>query len=149
MIPTPPATARTVLDPATLESRFAKRLSARLSVGAGELPHDVSERLRVARERALEKARWATQSSARIAVSAGGSGDGQAVLRSGPGWGWRLASLLPVVALVVGLLLVQNQQDADQTLAAADIDTALLSDDLPPDAYSDAGFVEYLRGPGR
>jgi hypothetical protein len=147
--PTPQSLARTVWDASTLESRFAKRVSARLSQSAGEVPHDVSERLRVARERAMEHARRATQSPTRIASSAGVSVSGQAVLHGGPGWGWRLASLVPVVAMVAGLLLVQSQQDADQTLAAADIDAALLSDDLPPDAYSDAGFVEYLRNPVR
>lgn len=151
MTPTTPphSLARQVWDASTLESRFAKRVAARLSQGAGDVPHEVSERLRVARERALESARWATQSPARTAASVSSAGSGQAVLRGGPGWGWRLASLLPVAAMVAGLLLVQSQQDADQTLAAADIDAALLSDDLPPDAYSDAGFVEYLRGSAR
>jgi Protein of unknown function (DUF3619) len=147
--PTTQPLARSIRDVSVLESRFARRLSARLSQGTGEVPHDISERLRVARERASESARWATQSSTRVASSVGASGTGQAVLHGGAGWGWRLASLLPVVAMVAGLLLVQSQQDADQTLAAADIDAALLSDDLPPDAYSDAGFVEYLRGSGR
>jgi len=140
---------RTPWDASALEGRFAKRIAARLSQGSGDLPHDVTERLRVARERALEAGRWATQGQTRIAASVGSAGSGQAVLRGGPGWGWRLASLVPVVAMVAGLLLVQSQQDADQTHAAADIDAALLSDDLPPAAYSDAGFAEYLRGPGR
>jgi hypothetical protein len=30
---------------------------------------------------------------------------------------------------------------------AAEIDSALLADDLPPKAYSDAGFVEFLKTP--
>lgn len=141
--------ARSPWDASALEGRFAKRVAARLSQGSGDLPHDVTERLRVARERALEAGRWATQGQARIASSMAPVGAGSAVLRGGPGWGWRLASLVPVVAMVAGLLLVQSQQDADQTHAAADIDAALLSDDLPPAAYSDAGFAEYLRGPGR
>lgn len=141
--------ARTPWDASALEGRYAKRIAARLSQGSADLPHDVTERLRVARERALEAGRWATLGQTRIAASVGSAGSGQAVLRGGPGWGWRLASLVPVVAMVAGLLLVQSQQDADQTHAAADIDAALLSDDLPPAAYSDAGFAEYLRGPGR
>lgn len=140
---------RTVWDASTLESRFARRIAARLSQGTNDLPHDVTERLRVSRERALEAARWATLGQTRVAASIGPSGSGQAVLRGGSGWGWRLASLVPVVAMVAGLLLVQSQQDADQTHAAADIDAALLSDDLPPAAYSDAGFAEFLRGTGR
>lgn len=149
MTPTTYSIARTPWDASALEGRFAKRIAARLSQGTSDLPHDVTERLRVSRERALESARWATQGQTRVAASIGPSGSGQAVLRGGPGWGWRLASLVPVVAMVAGLLLVQSQQDADQTHAAADIDAALLSDDLPPAAYSDAGFAEFLRGPDR
>ena len=34
-----------------------------------------------------------------------------------------------------------------QVVAAAEIDAALLTDDLPPDAYSDPGFAEFLRSP--
>jgi Protein of unknown function (DUF3619) len=32
-----------------------------------------------------------------------------------------------------------------QVQAAADVDMALLSDDLPPAAYTDPGFEEFLR----
>ena len=31
----------------------------------------------------------------------------------------------------------------------AEIDTALLVDDLPPAAYSDPGFIQFLRQSGR
>ena len=63
-----------------------------------------------------------------------------------PGW-WRLAALLPVVALVVGMVTVQIQSDDEQAADAAEIDAALLSDDLPPAAYADPGFAEFLRQP--
>jgi Protein of unknown function (DUF3619) len=140
----PPAA---VWDASTVESRFARRVTAVLSQGSATVPHDIGERLRVSRERALEKARWATQAQVRTEASVGGGS--QAVLRGGPNWGWRLASLLPVVAVVAGLFLVQSQQTDDQTHAVADIDAALLSDDLPPTAYTDEGFVEFLRRPER
>jgi len=144
-----PLVRTTIWDASTLEMRFAKHVAARLSGAANELPHEVNERLRVSRERALERARWATQPSVKVATSVSAAGAGEAVLRGGSGWGWRLASLVPVLAMVAGLLLVQSQQESDQTVAAADIDAALLSDDLPPAAYSDAGFAEFIRGPGR
>ncbi|HQD16072.1 MAG TPA: DUF3619 family protein, partial [Ottowia sp.] len=41
----------------SLHNRFGLRVGARLSAGAEELPHDVSERLRAARERALAQRR--------------------------------------------------------------------------------------------
>lgn len=137
--------AAAVWDNSTIESRFARRVTAVLSQGAASVPHDIAERLRVSRERALEKARWAAKSQVRVETGLGGGS--QAVLRGGPGWGWRFASLVPVMAVVAGLLLVQSQQADDQTHAVADIDAALLSDDLPPAAYTDEGFVEFLRRP--
>ena len=33
--------------------------------------------------------------------------------------------------------------------ATADIDTAILTDELPPDAYADPGFEEFLRSDDR
>jgi hypothetical protein len=50
-----------------------------------------------------------------------------------------------LVALVGGLLLIDEWHDRAEIEAAADVDTALLGDVLPPDAYSDAGFVEFLK----
>ena len=57
----------------------------------------------------------------------------------------RLASLLPLLMLAIGLLLIQEHAQHEQIMAAAEIDSALLADDLPPDAYRDPGFLEYLR----
>jgi hypothetical protein len=46
--------------------------------------------------------------------------------------------------LVLGLALIQHSKFYQQIVAAAEIDTALLSDNLPPAAYSDPGFSEFL-----
>jgi hypothetical protein len=69
----------------------------------------------------------------------------------GPGMGkegglWaKLVSALPLLALVAGLLLMQQSQIHEQLVAAAEVDTALLSDNLPPAAFSDPGFAEFLQ----
>jgi hypothetical protein len=136
-------------DRETVENRYGHRAAALLTQATGPLPHDVSERLRVARARALESARWAQQPQAARARSATVDSGGSVALGGETGWGWRLASLVPAVALIVGLVFIQKQGDIDQIRAAADIDAALLADDLPPDAYTDAGFAEYLRGQER
>jgi hypothetical protein len=60
-------------------------------------------------------------------------------------WWLRLASALPLFALVAGLLLIQESNTRAQIRAAAEIDAALLADDLPPSAYSDPGFGEFLK----
>jgi hypothetical protein len=59
---------------------------------------------------------------------------------------WRiLISALPLLALVSGLMFIQNlQQDLAETDIAS-LDSALLLDELPPDAYTDPGFVQFLK----
>ncbi len=130
------------LDVQAIETRYALRVAARLTEQTHSLPHDVIERLRFARERALERAR---QVALRSAASVTGSAGGTLTLGGETGWWWRVASLAPVLALVAGLVLIQQQNDSEQTRLAADIDAALLADDLPPAAYTDAGFAEFLR----
>jgi hypothetical protein len=130
----------------TLQARFALRLAARLTERSQGLEADVGERLRFAREKALEKARASRAASASGPVGATAAG---ALLlgRAGSGWWMKLASVLPALALIAGLLLIQKSQTDEQISAAAEIDAALLADDLPPVAYSDAGFAEFLKTP--
>lgn len=127
--------------PASLEARLAARVAGALSLTAQALPHDVSERLRFAREKALAKAREANRP-----VVAGVSAQGAAVLAEGAGW-HRLAALVPLLLLVAGLVAIDRWLAHEQVLTAADIDAQILADDLPPAAFSDPGFVEFLRSP--
>jgi len=165
-----------------LQARFALRVTARLEEGGQGLPHDISERLRIAREQAVEVARLAHQAQqARLGVAAvaeaapavatvlagagpqggsvfGGWAEPEQGRRAGRGrrlddgplsWGWKMAAALPVLALVAGLWLVSAYHDQEKVEATADIDTAILTDDLPPDAYADPGFEEFLRNDDR
>ena len=141
-LPTPSGAGGRVTHDA-LEARFGRRLAARLTEGSEALPADISERLRFAREQALERARAASTVPAAVPASAAGPS-----LGGGPGFWWRLASVLPGIALVGGLVLIEMQHDDEVTRSAADIDAALLSDDLPPTAYTDPGFAEYLKASG-
>ena len=52
-----------------------------------------------------------------------------------------------VIALVAGLALIQNIMDDDRANELAEIDSALLVDDLPPSAYADPGFLQFLKNP--
>ena len=128
-----------------LQARFALRVTARLTERSQDLGPDVTERLRFAREQALERARAAR--GAQAAVTLGVTRSGAAILGGGSGWWLKLASVLPALALVAGLVLIQRWQDNTQVSVAAEVDAALLSDDLPPNAYSDAGFAEFLKTP--
>lgn len=126
-------------DPALLEGRLAARLAGALKQQAQTLPPGVDERLRFAREQALERARAAR------ATSVQGIGGGVAVLgRFGPWWP-RLGALLPVLVLALGGFLLLEQGQREDVAVAAEIDAALLADDLPPQAYADPGFVAFLK----
>ena len=123
---------------------WGRALAAQLDVASQDLGHDIGERLRVARQMAL-KTRPMPQRLLRhsLALQANGTLSGQ------PDEGlnlWRiLASALPLLALVSGLMFIQALQ---QDLAESDIaslDSALLLDELPPDAYTDPGFVQFLK----
>ena len=83
-----------------------------------------------------------------MAAAATGRAGGAAVLAGGPAsnpWWLRLGSLLPLAVLLAGLVLIDNQYTRAQIEAAVEVDAAILADDLPPEAYRDRGFVEYLR----
>lgn len=124
-----------------LESRYAARVAAALDERSDELGADIQERLRFAREQAVARAR-AQQTASSVAGRSGG-----AAVLGGGGWWVKLASALPLAALVVGLLLISEWHSSEQVSAAAEIDAALLADELPLRAYNDPGFVEFLKRP--
>ena len=139
----------TSVGPDSLEARFAVRIAARLNEQALSLPADIGERLRFAREQALARAgvaRATAVAQPQITVLSG-VGAASALLGGGGGWWVKIASVLPLLALVGGLLLIERLQTDAQISVAAEVDAALLADTLPPTAYSDAGFVEFLKTP--
>jgi len=133
-------------DLESLEARFAMRVTAQLSQSADAVSSDIGERLRFAREQALARAGLARQVTTAPALLGRNSG-GAAILGGGGGWWIKAGSVLPLLALVGGLLLIDHLQTNEQIAVAAEVDAALLSDTVPPSAYSDAGFVEFLKAP--
>jgi hypothetical protein len=125
-----------------MEARFARSVAVCLSERAEQVSPDVAERLRFAREKALEVARRGHAETVGVTAS------GAAIAGfSQSRWWLRFASVLPLVALVGGLALIQNLQTRTQISVAAEIDEALLGDDLPINAYRDPGFTEFLKSP--
>lgn len=130
-----------------LEARFGVRVAAMLGERLERTPPDITERLRVAREQALERARQARRqpqlavAGAPVVVGRGPS----AALADRPGWGLRFASVVPLLLLVAGFVAIDRLHERAQIQAAAEVDAELLADDLPPDAYTDPGFAEYLK----
>jgi len=121
------------------EARLGRAVAARLTDGTRELPHDIGERLRAARVQALARRKVLQPRAAAVAIDAGGA----ATL--GAGWWTRVASVLPLVVLVAGLVAIVSLQEESRVSELAEVDAALLTDDLPPSAYTDPGFTQFLR----
>ena len=134
-------------DAAGVEARFGLRMGTLLNERSADLPHDISERLRFAREQALERAALARQPLAVTAAPTAvvGRSGGAAVMGRHTPWLFRAATAIPLLALLVGLLVIDELHDRSAIRAAAEVDTALLVDDLPPAAYSDPGFLQFLK----
>ncbi|HMN75360.1 MAG TPA: DUF3619 family protein [Burkholderiaceae bacterium] len=137
-----------------LQSLYATRIAAHLSAESDRLAPDIGERLRFARQRAIDHARAmrAMRAPAQSAAAVHPAGSGTLAFgggpREAPRWWIGLISLLPLLALVAGLMLIQSQNTRRQIAAAVEVDTDLLLDELPPAAYSDPGFVEFLKHQG-
>lgn len=132
----------------TLQNRFGLRVAARLSAGTDALPHDIGERLRVAREQAVSRRKQPAavlRQRAALAASRNGNTATLSFGDDGLGFWGRLTSAALVLVMAAGLIAINVIQDDDRTMEVADLDAALLTDDLPPEAYADPGFLQYLK----
>lgn len=128
-----------------LQDRFAYKTASHLTAATAELPYEVAERLRAARMQALAKRKPHAPRTASVAMH---SGAGLLNLNehSEPLSVWaRIASVLPLLVLVVGLLAINSVQGDNRAREIAEVDAALLTDVLPPEAFADPGFVQFLK----
>ena len=134
---------RIPLEPSTDE--LGQFFSNQLSLATAQLPHDISERLRVARHMAMAQRQPVVQ--LRRAQNDQRNSQGTLTASGDEGLNlWSvLASSVPLLALVLGLVAIQWTQDDTIALEIAATDSALLTDELPPAAYADAGFAQFLK----
>jgi hypothetical protein len=126
-----------------LADQFGRAVARRLSAGTDEMSYEARERLRAARVRALAARKQ--EEVAPVTVGRGGA----ATLGFGErSWFNRIASVLPLVILAAGLVFLHTFQTERRASELAEVDAALLTDDLPPAAYADPGFVLYLKTGG-
>jgi hypothetical protein len=118
------------------EMQFGNRVRHILNQGL-DLEPEIAERLAAARERALARQRpepapalaWADNVVGRVG-----------------GWGGlALRVLLPLAMLLGGAAAIYTWQQNQRAAELEEIDTQLLSDDLPIDAYLDRGFQNWLK----
>lgn len=129
-----------ILNP-TEADQFGQSAAALLRQGSQSLPAGIKDRLYAARLKALsvkkpEKVR------VKQYVLAGTSGNWSSGSRSfwnNVGW------IAPLVVLVFGLIGIAQWQQDSRINDIAELDVALLTDDVPPDAYADSGFMSFLK----
>jgi len=113
-------------------NRVRQVLNQSLELNAGQ-----AERLHAARERAL---------AARRPEAVGALAWAGNVLGSFGGWGGlSLRLIAPLAALVVSVAALQTWQQNRVISDFEEIDSMLLTDDLPIDAYLDRGFQNWLK----
>ena len=118
------------------ESRFGNRIRHLLNRGLALDPAQ-RDRLRAARERALERQRAEPVPALRWADNVLGSLDG-----------WRGVSarvLVPLLVLALAVSGIYTWQEKRRVAELVEIDSQLLTDDLPIDAYLDRGFQNWLK----
>lgn len=119
------------------EELFARQVCRVLDRGTQSLDHEIAERLRAARERALQHQRVVVHQTALV-------GAGSTALLGDHEERHPLRTLLAMLALLVGVTLAYVWNGFNQATDNEAIDSALLADDLPPHAYLDKGFQAWL-----
>jgi len=125
----------------TQADQFGRASAALLTQGTQSLPADIKDRLHVARMKALS-VRKAEKVRIQKPVFAGAMGtysSGSNGLWDTVGW------VAPMVVLVFGLIGIAQWQNDSRITDIAEVDAALLTDDVPPDAYADSGFMAFLK----
>jgi Protein of unknown function (DUF3619) len=56
-----------------------------------------------------------------------------------------LLGLAPIVILSVAMMMVSDNLQTSRSMEIAEVDAAILIDDLPPEAYADPGFLQFVK----
>ena len=116
------------------EHLFGKKV--RQVLNSGPLGAQVEAKLQAAREAALARQRAARSPAFAWADNVLGTG------------GWPALALYAVLSLAVvagGAAAFYSWQQSERIAELAEIDSELLTDDLPIDAYLDRGFQNWLK----
>lgn len=127
----------------TEELNFAYKVRHALNERLDDLPASTTERLALARQQALARKKpdgAARRSAPVLQTSAAGAQGGNWSF----GWFNRMGVALPLLVLVAGLIGIYQFEQQERIADLADLDAAVLSDELPLSAYLDHGFNAYL-----
>jgi len=116
------------------DREFGNKIKQDLNYGLGRLDARVTERLKQARERALDAYAAQEVTSPSYAL-AGHHGHTQHHIIAPRKW----LPLAMVILALVGVMYWQQEMNQDEA-----IDAALLASDIPLDVYTDHGFHSWL-----
>lgn len=123
---------------------FAYKVRHALNEHADQLPPSTVDRLASARKMAMSRKK--PQAPARLAQRQLAGNIGAFFSSSMLG---KMAVIVPLLALVVGLAGIYEYEEQQRIAEMAELDAAVLSDELPLTAYLDQGFNAYLAQRGQ
>ena len=126
----------------THEENFAYKVRHALNEKIDNLPENIAERLVQARQVAVSRKKQTSPIYIRVFKEAFVGVSGQ--ISSPFSWVAQLRLGLPALLLVIGLCGIIHYEEQRHINETAAIDIAVLSDELPPAAYTDIGFSAYL-----
>lgn len=134
-------------DRSSNELEFAYKVRRALDERTAALPENTTHRLAQARKIALARKKPEARKTvfAPVRQLAGAFSDGF----SNPfdhslNWLGRVGIIIPLVVLLVGGVSIYQYEQQRHINELAEIDAAVLSDELPINAYLDHGFDSYL-----
>jgi hypothetical protein len=122
------------------QDEFGYRIRQALNEGLERLDYRTAFRLEQARQAALARQTGAEVAWAPVPAAAGGPVFGRAPM----GWLGRLGLAAPLVAIAVGYLGIYQYQESRRISEQADMDFAVLLDEVPLSTYADKGFGTLL-----
>lgn len=116
------------------ELKFSYKIRQVLNQGVDGLDQKTALRLHDARQKALSRQKMAVSGLSLAGV-------GSFATETLPIYG---RTLIAAIALTIGVVCTYYWNHFEQAAENEEIDSALLSDDLPPAAYLDKGFQAWL-----
>lgn len=124
------------------EINLAYKIKHALNENLEHMPAAKTERLALARKAAL--ARKKPEKPARVLISKRALAGGTKSFNDNLSWLGKMSMAIPLLVLALGLIGIYEMEERQRINEIADIDAAVLSDELPLSAYLDHGFNAYL-----
>ncbi|MBC7686270.1 MAG: DUF3619 family protein [Bdellovibrionales bacterium] len=123
---------------------FAYKVRHALNARLDDLPESTTDRLAAARQAALSRKK--AHAPVRLAQGQLAGNTGSLLSFSFLN---RMGVIIPLLALVAGLAGIYQYEEQQRITELAELDAAVLSDELPLTAYLDEGFNAYLAQRGQ